>query len=77
MGIACRQLKMKPAEVITAVTINAAHAIGRAAEVGSLEPGKKADLVIFDAPTYRYLMYRFGTNLVQTVVKSGRIVVGG
>jgi imidazolonepropionase len=77
MGIACRQLKMKPAEVITALTINAAHAIGRAGEVGSLEPGKKADLVIFDAPTYRYLPYRFGTNLVQTVVKSGRIVVGG
>lgn len=77
MGIACRQLKLKPAEVISAVTINSAHAIGRAAEVGSLEAGKKADLVVFDAPDYRYLMYRFGTNLVETVVKAGKVVIGG
>ena len=77
MGIACRQLKMTPAEVISAVTINAAHAIGRADSVGSIEVGKKADLVIFDARDYRYLMYRFGTNLVERVVKSGRLVIGG
>jgi imidazolonepropionase len=77
MGIACRQLKMTPAEVISAVTINAAHAIGCASSVGSIEEGKRADLVIFDAQDYRYLMYRFGTNLVDKVVKSGRIVVGG
>lgn len=77
MGIACRQLKMMPAEVLSAVTINAAHAIGRAAQVGSLEVGKKADLVIFDAADYRYLMYRFGTNLAKIVVKSGKVVVGG
>ncbi|KKM12793.1 imidazolonepropionase [Clostridiales bacterium PH28_bin88] len=75
MGIACRQLKMTPAEVITAVTINAAHAIGRAAEVGSIEAGKKADLVVFDALTYRYLPYRFGTNLVEMVIKNGQVVV--
>lgn len=77
MGIACRQLKMTPAEVISAVTINAAHAIGRAASVGSIEVGKKADMVIFDAKDYRYLMYRFGTNLVERVIKSGRLVIGG
>jgi imidazolonepropionase len=77
MGIACRQLKMMPAEVVSAVTINAAHALGRAAVAGSLEVGKKADLVIFDAPDYRYLMYRFGTNLAEKVIKSGKIVVGG
>ncbi len=77
MGLACRQLKMTPAEVISAVTINAAHALGRADRVGSLEPGKQADLVVFDAVDYRYLMYRFGTNLATTVVKSGKIVVGG
>lgn len=75
MGIACRQLKMSPAEVITAVTINAAHAIGRAAEVGSIEVGKKADLVVFAAPSFAYLPYRFGTNLVETVIKDGRVVV--
>lgn len=77
MGIACRQLKMTPAEVISAVTINAAHAIGCASSVGSIEVGKKADLVIFDAEDYRYLMYRFGTNLVERVIKSGKVVVGG
>ena len=77
MGIACRQLKMAPAEVISAVTINAAHAIGCASKVGSIEVGKKADLVVFDAKDYRYLMYRFGTNLVDKVIKSGRVVVGG
>lgn len=77
MGIACRQLKMTPAEVISAVTINAAHAIGCASSVGSIEVGKKADLVVFDAKDYRYLMYRFGTNLVDRVIKSGCIVVGG
>ena len=77
MGIACRQLKMTPAEAIVAVTINAAHAVGRAAEVGSIEVGKKADLVIFDAADYRSIAYRFGTNLVERVIKSGRQVVGG
>ena len=74
MSLACRQLKMMPAEVISAVTINAAHALGRAARVGSLEAGKQADLVIFDALDYRYLMYRFGTNLAMTVIKSGKVV---
>jgi len=77
MGIACRQLRMSTAEVISAVTINAAHAIGRADAVGSLEVGKKADLVLFDAPNHQYLMYRFGTNLVRTVVKDGLVVIGG
>lgn len=77
MGIACRQLKMTPAEVVSAVTINAAHAIGCASSVGSIEVGKKADLVVFDAKDYRYLVYRFGTNLVDRVIKSGCIVVGG
>lgn len=76
MGIACRQLKLTPAEIINAATINAAHALGRADQVGSLETGKEADIVVFDAPNYQYLMYRFGTNLVDTVVKSGQVVVG-
>ncbi len=77
MGIACRQLKMTPAEVVVAATINAAHALGCAADRGSLEAGKKADLVVFDAADYRSLPYRFGTNLVKQVIKSGKVVVGG
>jgi len=77
MGIACRQLKMTPAEAISAVTINAAHAIGRASQLGSIEAGKKCDLVIFDAADYRAIAYRFGTNLVDKVIKAGRLVIGG
>ncbi|MEL7566592.1 MAG: imidazolonepropionase [Dehalobacterium sp.] len=77
MTIACLYLSMTPAEVINAVTINAAHAIGRGSSTGSLEAGKKADIVIFDAPTYQYLPYRFGSNLVNMVIKNGKIVTGG
>lgn len=77
MTIACLYLRMTPAEVINAVTINAAHAIGRGSSVGSLEVGKKADIAIFDAPTYQYLPYRFGSNLVDMVIKNGMVVVGG
>lgn len=74
INIACLYLEMNPAEVINAVTINAAHALGRACEIGSLEVGKKADLVIFDAPNPDYLAYRYGTNLVEMVIKKGKVV---
>ena len=74
MALACRQMGMTPAETIVASTINAAHATGVAHNVGSLEAGKKADMLILDVPDYRHLAYRFGTNLVQTVIKAGRIV---
>ncbi len=76
INIASLYLGMTPAEVINAITINAAHALGRATEIGSLEAGKKADLVFFDAPSYDYLAYRYGTNLVSRVVKNGELVVG-
>jgi len=75
INIACLYLRMTPAEVINAITINAAHAVGRASEIGSLEKGKKADLAIFDAPNYDYLAYRYGTNLVSRVIKNGQVVV--
>lgn len=75
INIACLYLGMVPAEVINAITINAAHALGRATEIGSLEEGKMADIVIFDAPNYDYLAYRYGTNLVCTVLKNGRVVL--
>ena len=75
INIASLYLRMTPAEVINAITINAAHAVGRAVEVGSLEAGKRADLVLFDAPNYDYLAYRYGTNLVSKVIKNGQLVV--
>jgi imidazolonepropionase len=74
MALACRQMRMIPAEAIVASTINAAHAVAQGHEVGSLEVGKKADLLILDVPDYRHLAYRFGTNLVQTVIKAGKVV---
>jgi imidazolonepropionase len=77
MNVACLTMKMTPAEVLTAVTINAAHAIGRADRIGSLEVGKQADLVIFDATNYQMLQYNYGVNLVDTVIKNGKIVVEG
>ncbi len=73
MAIACRYQKLAPAEALNACTINAAHALGIGDVVGSLEAGKQADLLIVDAPDYRHLAYRFGVNLVETVVKRGRI----
>ena len=74
MAIACRYQKLTPAEALNAATINAAHAIGLGDRVGSLEPGKQADLLIVDAPDFRHIAYRLGGNLVSQVVKAGRIV---
>lgn len=73
MALACRYLRLTPAEALTAATINAAAAIKREDTIGSIEPGKQADLLILNVDDYRHLVYRFGTNLVQTVVKSGRV----
>ncbi|QJX78099.1 imidazolonepropionase [Priestia megaterium] len=77
MNLACLTMKMTPAEVLTACTINAAHAIGRADEVGSIEVGKKGDLVLFDAPNYQTLQYNYAVNLVDTVIKEGQVIVEG
>lgn len=74
MNLACWNYKMSPEEVLTAVTLNAAAAVCRADRLGSLEPGKQADLVIWDAPNLDYVFYRFGQNLVRTVIKQGIIV---
>ncbi|OPJ56506.1 imidazolonepropionase [Alkalithermobacter paradoxus] len=68
-------LKMTPSEVLTAVTINAAFAIDKADQIGSLDIGKKADLVIFDAPNIEYIIYHFGINHVDRVYKEGKLVV--
>jgi imidazolonepropionase len=75
VAMACRQLKLTPAEALTASTLNAAHAVNRATEIGSLEERKKADALILDVPNHSFLGYRFGTNLVSKVVKDGKLVV--
>jgi imidazolonepropionase len=75
IAFACHFMKLTPAEAITAATINAAHAVTRAGEIGSLEVGKKADITILDAPNHKFLGYRFGINLVDKVIKNGRLVI--
>lgn len=75
MQLGCLNLKMTPNEVLTAVTINAAHCVDRSTEIGSIEVGKKADIAIFDAPNVEYLMYHFGINHIDRVYKEGRLVV--
>ncbi len=74
MSIACVELGLAPAEALTAVTINAAHSIGLGSEIGSIEPGKQADLVIWDVATLDQIPYWLGSNRVRTVVKRGRLV---
>ena len=73
IALACRYLRITPAQAIVAATLNAAAAIGRADRIGSLEVGKQADILILDIPDYRHIGYRFGTNLVQTVIKQGHV----
>jgi imidazolonepropionase len=73
--MACTQMRMLPAEAVTAMTLNAAAAVGRSDRVGSIEPGKQADLLILDVPDYRHLFYHFGVNHAWRVLKSGRVVV--
>lgn len=79
MQMACQHavygMGMLPSEALVAATINAAHAIGEDAEAGSLEPGKRADLLVMDAPTWHFLNYRLGVNQVHTVLKEGKVVV--
>jgi imidazolonepropionase len=73
IALACRVLKLTPAQAIAAATINAAAAIRRADRIGSIEPSKQADLLLLSVPDYRQLGYRFGTNLVKQVIKRGRV----
>jgi imidazolonepropionase len=77
IGLACLHLGMLPSEAFVAATINAAHALARADRVGSIAPGKQADLLVLDVPDHRALPQRFGTNHVRVVLKRGRLVVAG
>lgn len=75
-ALAVIDMQMTVAEALTAVTLNAAAAIGRADCLGSLEPGKRGDIVLLAAPDYRYLSYKTGLNLVRTILKDGIVVCG-
>ena len=72
--LACLQMKMTPAEAICAATINAAYSLEVGDKVGSLEVGKKADILIMDMPSYQFLPYHFGSNNVETVIKNGLVI---
>jgi imidazolonepropionase len=73
-SLACTQLGLAPGEALGAVTVNAAHILGRADRVGRLTPGFDADIVLLDAPDWRYLAYHVGGELVGAVLQSGRLV---
>ncbi len=75
IALACYHMKLSPAEALTAATINAACALQKQEQIGSIEVGKKADLIIFDVPNHNFLPYQFGVNLVSKVIKNGKIVV--
>src|SRR5512143_3304261 len=73
IALACRSMKLTPAEAIAASTINSAHAIRRSGTIGSIEVGKQAAMLILSVADYRQLGYRFGANLVRQVIKRGHV----
>ncbi len=74
MSIACLEMGLTPAEALVGVTINAAHSVGLGAEIGSIEPGKQADLVVWDVPSVEQLPYWLGGCRARVVIKRGRVV---
>jgi imidazolonepropionase len=76
LSLAATHLKMSPAEAITAATINAAYSLGRGGQLGSLEPGKRADFVVHDCADYRELAYFFGVEHAAAVYAGGRLAYG-
>ncbi len=73
-ALACYKMKMQPREALSAITINAAHALNRGESHGSIEVGKVADILILECPNPEYLTWRFGANLVHTVISNGQVV---
>jgi len=74
LSLACTHMRMSPAEAIAAATINGAHAVRRAESIGSLEPGKQADVILLNANDYREIPYWFGVNLVDVTIKRGVVI---
>jgi len=74
LSLACLIMRMSPAETMVASTINSAYAVDKGKEIGSIEKGKKADLVIWKVQNYKEIPYHFGVNLVEQVIKDGKVV---
>ncbi|MBC8601698.1 imidazolonepropionase [Parabacteroides acidifaciens] len=74
-ALACIQMKLSPEEALTALTINGAAALGRAKKIGSIDVGKKADMILLKFPSYKFLPYHVGMNLVDTVIKDGVLYI--
>ncbi|MFQ5584056.1 MAG: imidazolonepropionase [Calditrichia bacterium] len=74
LTIAAINMKMIPAELIGAATLNSARAVAMEKEAGSIEPGKKADIILLDIPDYKYLPYHYGINHVKMVIRHGQVV---
>jgi imidazolonepropionase len=74
LSLSCFMMRMTPAETITASTINSAYAVDKGDVIGSLKPGKKADLIIWDVENYKIIPYHYGVNLVHQVIKNGKVV---
>ncbi len=74
LSLACLMMKMTPTEAITASTINSAYAVDKTKEVGSIEVGKKADLVIWNVQNYKEIPYHYGVNLINQVIKDGKVI---
>jgi len=74
MSLASLKLKMSAEEILNAVTINAAFAVNMENRIGSIETGKQADILIFEMPSYKYLIYNFGVNNLESVYKKGRLI---
>ena len=72
-SLACTQMKLAPAEALAAVTVNAAHVLGCGPQRGRIAPGLRADLVLLDAPDWRYLAYHLAGDVVAAVIADGRI----
>jgi imidazolonepropionase len=74
LSLACLMMKMTPAEAITSSTINSAYALDLGKEIGSIEVGKKGDIIIWNVDNYKQIPYHFGMNLVGKVIKNGELV---
>ena len=74
LSLACSQMHMTPAEAISAATINGAYSLRRADRLGSLEPGKQADVIVMDVADYREIPYYFAWNHCVMTVKRGRVI---